>query len=123
TELALSGDAALHALTAAISRAILHGQVTHLSVPKDVLTQPVTWEPLPVGGPPSQSKGESEHVRGDGPRIVIGDWDKAVKTVHAARRPLLLLGTAEQPAASEARNLARTLGAAVVAAQHAKGAV
>src|SRR5690606_23600687 len=82
TGLVLGADAALNALVVASVRALMRRNVSHLSIPKDVLTQPVEWVPMPLrvaggvngnGQAPMYGTGDRERAS-----VVLGDWGRAV---------------------------------------------
>lgn len=131
TELVLAADAALNALMVAMSRAVAQRQVVHLSIPKDVLTQPVEWTPMPLGlgnrwDVNSQRDGWTNISTGSEAYqtpLVLGDWQRAVKILEDARKPMVMVGLSEPVAVLEVRRLVEALGAALVVAQQAKGAV
>lgn len=112
TELALDAEGALHAVLAALNRAVLHSSVTHVSIPKDVFQQAAQWSPVPLKCPASPADA-----------LLLGDRHEALERLHAAQRPLVMIGLTEANAVQAALALAEKLGAAVIAAQQAKGAV
>lgn len=128
--MAVSPSAALAALVISICRSITQQTATHLSVAKDVLSMPVAWTPLPI-------KLQSQYEQSVRPTpadidigtptlpctVQIGDIEAACSAMVSSRHPLILLGTTASPDVTAALRLAELLGAAVVPAQHTKGAV
>lgn len=112
SELAVGGEAALHAVLSALNRAVMQSTVTHVSIPRDVFEHPVQWSPLALEPGPRPVSNQ-----------VVGNETEAFERLQSAQRPLLLLGTSQPDAVRESLALAETIGAAVVVAQQAKGAV
>lgn len=140
-----TAESALPILLQAIDRATTHNTVAHVSIPKDVFEQPLQWTPLPFKSEAATDVRENGNARTgngtagaeDGPfplqplssrnrqwhTYTVGDTQKALRTLHDAQRPLLIVGLSEPAAVREALKLAEVLGAAVVTAQQAKGSV
>lgn len=114
----LAAPAALPQQLALAWRAALSGQVGHISVPKDLFTQPL-----------GQGADGRRWVRGPEPYLQappVPDpvtLDGAVSMLNAARRPVILAGHGALPAAQDLVWLAEHWGAPVITALAAKGLI
>ncbi|MHB9093740.1 MAG: thiamine pyrophosphate-binding protein [Eubacteriales bacterium] len=111
SELVTNAPAGLRLLIRAMSQALFKETVAHLSVPKDIWSQPVRAEPGIM--PPL--------IKAKAGGYFTGDLERAVSLMQNSRRPLVLVGSKGLGFEREIRQLTATWGAAVVVAQDAKG--
>ncbi len=99
-------------LLAAFRKAVLTSSVVHISLPKDILSAPVSADTCPAGA-----------VQVTGPSPTCGDLPGVVSAVRSAHRPLVVMGRQARKVTDRVLRLAYILGAGLVLAQEAKGAV
>jgi len=112
TSFLLDPGAVPDALLTAVRQALLSSSVVHLSIPKDVLLAPVSAETLPAAV-----------LEVSGSPVVCGGIDPVLAAVRPAQRPLVVMGREARPAKDLVLLLAGRLGAGLILAQEAKGAI
>lgn len=98
-------------LNRAMRTALEEGGVAHLSVPKDVWTQPVDF---PIFPPPPERKP---------PRPAGEEMEKAIRAMEGAKRPIILAGRGTEESRDELLALANRLSAPVMATMPARPVV
>lgn len=112
SELIAHPDSVVDLLTLAMRKAIAMGTVTHLVIPKDLFTltttdKPREKEPFLFSGPSSQSE------------VLSG----AVKKLHSAQKPVILVGRGGIMAGMEIIQFAEKIGAGIMATLPARGII
>lgn len=108
----LHPDAAIPVLNKAIIEAISKKGVSHLSIPKDVLT-------LPCNASIRPPVGLLQHTF---PRNIT-QLDACVEALSAAERPIIYIGQGARGASAQILKLAESLGAGIIETLGAKGTI
>lgn len=103
SETVVSPVALIPVMMPAVKTAVDRKTVAHLSIPEDVLLMPWEWKG-PLNG-------------------FTGALETSVSLLEGLKRPLIVLGKGDRETAVRCTELADLLGAAIVVAQQAKGAV
>lgn len=111
---ALIADAAgaPRVLHRALKTAVGEGRVAHISLPKDLWSQPLNEAPLPP-----------EPYLTAPPVVPPAVLDRAAGLMREAERPLILVGDGARPAADALRGLAQSWGAGLLYALGGKGII
>ena len=99
-------------LVTAVRYAYLKLSTAHISIPKDLLTKTVASETVPAC-----------RVEIKTPPPVSGNLEKVLAAARQSQKPLIVLGRQAKTVISQALKLADQIGAGLIMAQEAKGAI
>lgn len=112
TSILIEPDSVIDLLVTAVRKAYLQSSVVHISVPKDVFTKAVSGETLPV-----------DRVEIKKSPFVSGSLENSLAAIRGSQRPLIIVGRQAKAVKDQVLKLAYKLGAGLIVAQEAKGAI
>ena len=112
TTILINPAAVAEVLATAARQAYIDFSVAHVTVPRDVLTMPVSADTIP---------GDIVEIRK--PQVFSGSNEKILETIKNARKPLIVIGQAAEEAVYQVLALAHHIGSGLVVAQEAKSII
>ena len=112
TTILINPAAVAEVLATAARQAYIDFSVAHVTVPRDVLTMPVSADTIP---------GDIVAIRK--PQVFSGSNEKILETIKNARKPLIVIGQAAEEAVYQVLALAHHIGSGLVVAQEAKSII